>query len=43
MDLFRPPYGEYNNMLVQAARDCGYYTIQWNVDSRIGKIMVLIA
>ncbi len=34
MDLFRPPYGEYNNMLVQAARDCGYYTIQWNVDSK---------
>jgi polysaccharide deacetylase family sporulation protein PdaB len=33
MKLFRPPYGDYNNTLVQAARDCGYYTIQWDVDS----------
>ena len=33
MDLFRPPYGDYNNMVVGVARDCGYYTIQWDVDS----------
>ncbi|HBI72405.1 MAG TPA: chitooligosaccharide deacetylase [Lachnospiraceae bacterium] len=33
MKLFRPPYGDYNNTLVGAARDCGYYTIQWDVDS----------
>ena len=33
MNLFRAPYGEYNNTLVAAARDCGYYTIQWDVDS----------
>ena len=33
MDLFRPPYGDYNNTLIEAARDCGYYTIQWDVDS----------
>lgn len=32
MDLFRPPYGDYNNMVVGTARDCGYYTIQWDVD-----------
>lgn len=32
MNLFRAPYGDYNNTLVGAARDCGYYTIQWDVD-----------
>ncbi len=34
MNLFRAPYGEYNNTLVGAARDSGYTTIQWNVDSQ---------
>jgi polysaccharide deacetylase family sporulation protein PdaB len=33
MNLFRPPYGDYNNTLIGAARECGYYTIQWDVDS----------
>jgi peptidoglycan-N-acetylglucosamine deacetylase len=33
MNLFRPPYGDYNNTLVGTARECGYYTIQWDVDS----------
>jgi len=33
MTLFRAPYGDYNNTLVGAARECGYYTIQWDVDS----------
>jgi len=33
MDLFRAPYGDYNNTVILAAQDCGYYTIQWNVDS----------
>lgn len=33
MELFRPPYGDYNNMVVGTARKCGYYTIQWDVDS----------
>ena len=32
MNLFRPPYGDYNNTLMKAARECGYYTIQWDVD-----------
>lgn len=32
MNLFRPPFGDYNNTLVGTARDCGYYTIQWDVD-----------
>lgn len=33
MTLFRPPFGDYNNVLVGAAKDCGYYTIEWDVDS----------
>lgn len=33
MFLFRPPYGSYNNNLINNAKDCGYYTIQWDVDS----------
>ncbi len=33
MDLYRAPYGEYNDDVVLAAKDCGYYTIQWDVDS----------
>lgn len=31
--LFRPPYGDYNNDVVGTARECGYYTIQWSIDS----------
>ena len=33
MDLFRPPYGDYDNEVVNTARQCGYYTVQWDVDS----------
>ncbi len=31
--LFRPPYGEYNNNLLNIASKQGYYSIQWNLDS----------
>jgi len=31
--VFRPPYGDYNDMLIQTARELGYYTIQWDIDS----------
>lgn len=31
--LFRPPYGEYDNKLVQNLRDEGMYCVQWNIDS----------
>lgn len=33
MFLFRPPYGDYDNAVINTAKDCGYYTIQWDVDS----------
>ena len=32
-DLFRPPYGDYNDSVVSTVRNCGMYTIQWDVDS----------
>lgn len=31
--LFRAPYGDYDNKVVQAMRETGHYTIQWDVDS----------
>ncbi|MDR1537966.1 MAG: polysaccharide deacetylase family protein [Clostridiales bacterium] len=33
MNLYRPPYGEYNNTVIQAAQDNNYFPIQWDVDS----------
>ncbi|MCC8015536.1 MAG: polysaccharide deacetylase family protein [Eubacterium sp.] len=33
MELYRPPYGEYNDTVLNAAKECGYYSIQWDVDS----------
>ena len=33
MCLFRPPYGDYNNLLIQTATECGYLSIQWDIDS----------
>ena len=31
--LFRPPYGDYDDLLVDTAADMGMLTIQWDVDS----------
>ena len=31
--LFRAPYGDYNNQVIQAMRETGHFTIQWDVDS----------
>lgn len=33
MFLFRPPYGDYNNTLINTVYSCNYYPIQWSVDS----------
>ena len=33
MNLFRPPYGDYDNHVIVKAKECGYFTIQWSVDS----------
>lgn len=31
--LFRPPFGSYNDTLINTAKDLGLHTIQWSVDS----------
>lgn len=31
--LFRPPFGEYSDKVIEVASELGYYTIQWSVDS----------
>ena len=31
--LFRPPYGDYNNLLIDTCAELGLYPIQWDVDS----------
>lgn len=33
VELFRPPYGDYDDELIKTASALGYYTIQWDVDS----------
>ncbi len=33
MMLFRPPYGDYDNEVITTLKECGYYPIQWSVDS----------
>lgn len=32
-ELFRAPYGDYNDSLLTVAEELGLYTIQWDVDS----------
>ncbi len=39
--VFRPPFGEYNNTVLEAAESLGYYTIQWDVDSNETKKKVI--
>ena len=33
LKLFRPPYGEYNNLVIKTARELNYQVIQWSLDS----------
>ncbi len=33
INLFRPPYGDYNNTVIDTCNEMGCYPIQWNVDS----------
>ena len=33
MNLFRAPFGAYDNAVIQNAAENGYYTVQWSVDS----------
>lgn len=31
--LIRPPFGDYNDLLINTCREIGFYPIQWDVDS----------
>lgn len=31
--LFRPPFGEYNDLLINVAKQLNLYSVQWDVDS----------
>lgn len=31
--VFRPPFGDYNDLLIQTVRELNYFPIQWDVDS----------
>ena len=33
VDLFRAPYGDYDDLLIETAQAAGYYTVQWDVVS----------
>ncbi|WP_438848700.1 polysaccharide deacetylase family protein [Anaerocaecibacter muris] len=33
VELFRPPYGDYSDALLNTSQEQGLYTIQWDVDS----------
>jgi len=31
--VFRPPFGDYNETVIETCEEAGYYVIQWDVDS----------
>ena len=33
--LFRPPFGDYNNQVVELVNSSGYDCIQWSVDRMV--------
>ncbi|MCI8338143.1 MAG: polysaccharide deacetylase family protein [Lachnospiraceae bacterium] len=37
MKVFRPPYGDYNDTLIEAVEACNYHAIQWDVDTLVTK------
>ena len=39
MELFRPPYGAYNNEVIRTCYEVKYYPIQWDVDILDIKVM----
>lgn len=33
MNLFRLPYGDYDNETIRTIRECGYFPVQWSINS----------
>lgn len=40
MELFRPPYGAYNNDVIRTCYEVGYYPIQWDVDTLVIEVKI---
>ena len=40
MELFRPPYGAYNNEVIRTCYEVGYFPIQWDVDTLVIEVMI---
>jgi len=38
INLFRPPYGDYNNTVIDTCNELGCYPIQWNVETLDTKV-----
>lgn len=41
MDLFRPPYGAYNNDVIRSCYEINYFPIQWDVDMLDIKVKIV--
>ena len=41
MQVFRPPYGDYDNDVITGVENCGYYAIQWDVDILDIKVKIM--
>ena len=39
MTVFRPPFGDYNDTVIEAANELGYHVIQWDVDTLDIKVL----
>lgn len=40
MELFRPPYGAYNNEVIRTCYEVGYFPIQWDVDTLVIEVKI---
>ena len=40
MNLFRPPYGDYDDELIKLLNNNKYYPIQWSVDIHVTEVMI---
>ena len=41
MNLFRAPYGAYNNAVIEQVYSLGYYPVQWDVDTLDIKVKIM--
>lgn len=41
MTVFRPPFGDYNDTVIEVANELGYHVIQWDVDILDIKVKIM--